>query len=325
MKSELNVLEVRHMVQELQCVVGARLNKVYASEAVLFQFHKSGEGKFFVEVAGPLIYIVQEKGEMPKAISGVCAKLRKHLEGKKLAALEQVGAERIVKLTFETQKETYYVFVELFAKGNVVLTDAARRILAATDEREFKDRKVMRGEVYELPPSKEDVFNLKEVPSSEKELAKVMGKTLAQEVLARGGGMKGYKSLLSEPFAPVQYEDGMVSSFSLVQSKKKGTKVTSFSELLVSEQPVKKKASPLEKKKVKVQEVIDAQLATLESCEAKIEELQRTGEFMYEHFQELQELLALVKAKKSANVKVGKFKATKFDPKTGEVTVEFAD
>lgn len=332
MKSEFNFLELRHMVGELQVLVGARLNKVYEPDGVLLQFHKSGEGKFLLRIHENLLWLTARKPEMPERISGFCAKVRKHLVGKKVEELVQVGSERIVRFRFETQKETYFLFVELFGKGNVVLTDAALKILAATEEHTWKDREVRRGVVYELPPQKESLFELEALPSKEKELAMLgLGKLLAKEVLARGGGLEAYRDVLAAPFSPRRYADGTLSPIKLEQYGEQGKKADSFSALIDdafmreqgAEEAKPAALSRLEKKRKKVLDVIKMQEQAARSLEKKADEAQRKGELVYEHFQELQEVLDAVKEKKSASgVSSGHVKAKRFTAKTGDVSVE---
>lgn len=330
MKDEFNFLDVHHMVNELQVLVGARLNKVYQPDGLLLQFHKSGEGKFLLRVSGSVLWLTESKPLMPEKLSGLCAKLRKHITGKKLTKLEQFGSERIVKFVFETQKETYFLIIELFAKGNVILTDENLKILSAFEERSWKDREVRRGKQYELPPQKANLFELTELPKTEKELATLgFGKLLAKEILARGGGVKGYKSLLAEKPSPRKYGEER-SPIVLKQFKEAGQPAESFSKLVDEvfgverEEQVKSEAlSKFEKKRQKLLDVIKMQSKTVESLEKKAADAQVIGEAIYEHFQDCQSVLDEVKKKKSAkDVKTGHVTAKSFSAKTGDVQVE---
>ena len=55
--------------------------------------------------------------------------LRKHLRNKRLESLKQLGFDRIVDLQFGTGDAAYHVFLELYDKGNIVLTDCDLIIL----------------------------------------------------------------------------------------------------------------------------------------------------------------------------------------------------
>lgn len=327
---EFNAFDVRCMVEELQQCVGSRINKIYEPDGVLFQLHKSGVGKFLLRVSGNVLWLTAHKPEMPKRLSRLCAKLRKHVEGKKLTALEQVNSERIVKLTLETQKETYYVFAELFGKGNIILADETGRVLIAKEERVWKDREIKQGVQYQLPPAKKDVFSLakEDMVKDEKKLAVLgLGTLLAREVLARGGDVGAYQSLLKERCSPVLYSSGEFGAFPLKQLDGTPKKYESFSALVdelmgvsAEEQKEKRVDKAFEKKRQKLLEVIELQRQTGEKLEARAVELQRKGEAVYEHFQELSEVLAAIKGNKKPGVPHVEVK--KVDRKTGKVLVK---
>jgi len=335
-KTELNFLELYFLVDELQFCVGSRVDKIYEPDGFLFQLHKSGSGKFFLRITSNVLWLAKEKPEAPEKFSGLCSSLRRYLEGKKLTKLEQLGSERIVKLTFETQKETFYLFIELFQNGNMILTDAARKILAAKEERAWKDREIKRGLNYIPPPAKKNLFELKEIPSDEKELASLgFGKLLAREIIARGGDFKAYQSLLKEILSPRAYAEEL-SPIKLWQFKEEGHPFKNFSELIDAKLPATMrmhKVSGAQKafaaKKEKLLEVINMQSKNIDSLEKEAIELQRKGELIYEHYQELKDILEeLNKAKAKFSLQEmkaklkGHAKIKDLNPKTSDVIIE---
>lgn len=330
MKTELNFLELHYLIEELQTCIGSRIDNIYAPDGLLLQLHKSGAGKIFLRITDKAMWIAKEK-PATEAVSGLCSLLRRHLEGKKLTKLEQIGSERIARFTFQTQKETFYLYVELFSNGNIILTDGDKKILAAKEERAWKDREIRRGQIYKLPPAKQNLFELKEIPSDEKTLASLgFGKLLAREIIARGD----YQSLLKEKASPHDYS-GELSPIKLEQFKE-GEAFTSFSELLDArlskslaagrEQRVSK---AYETRKAKIQEVIDIQSKNIEAMEKDALELQHKGELVYEHYQELKDILEeLNKAKAKFSLQEikaklkGHPKVKDLNPKTNDVVVE---
>jgi len=331
MTLEMSFLDVKYMVEELQVLVGARLQRIFQPDGLYLQFHKSGVGKFELRIEETVLWLTEKKPLMPTKVPGFCAKLRKHLKGKKCAALEQLGSERVVKFTFETQQETYFLFVELFGKGNIILADDKKTILAAFEERSWKDRDVRRKKIYELPPQKQNLFEIEQLPEEEKEIAALgFGRRLAKEILARGGGVDAWHAILKEPKRPHRYSDGHISPIELKQYGEEGERAESFSKLIddvlaVSSGEEKQQAqlSKVEKKRQKLSKVIETQEQTRKSLLEKAELAQRKGELVYEHFQDLQAILEEVKAKKSAkDVQAGAIKAKNFSAKTGDVTVE---
>jgi predicted ribosome quality control (RQC) complex YloA/Tae2 family protein len=67
------------------------------------------------------------KTAMPSAFT---AKLRKYLRTRRLDSLVQLGIDRAVRLTFGSGENAYHLFLEFYAKGNIVLTDHNHIILA---------------------------------------------------------------------------------------------------------------------------------------------------------------------------------------------------
>ena len=54
---------------------------------------------------------------------------------------------------FEIEKlEKYFLIIELFSKGNIILTDAKNVIITALENQEWKDRTIKPKEKYVFPP-----------------------------------------------------------------------------------------------------------------------------------------------------------------------------
>jgi len=82
--------------------------------------------------------------------SGYGAFLRKQISNKKVASFEQQSFDRIALIHFQD----FVLIFELFAKGNVVLTDKKNHILSAFRKEQWKDRSLRKGEEYKFPSSK---------------------------------------------------------------------------------------------------------------------------------------------------------------------------
>lgn len=69
--------------------------------------------------------------EWPKnpSPSGFSMKLRKHLKNKRIEVLRQMGLDRIVDFQFGTGEAAYHVILELYDRGNIILTDHEMNIL----------------------------------------------------------------------------------------------------------------------------------------------------------------------------------------------------
>lgn len=66
-------------------------------------------------------------------------KLRKHIKQKRLESVRQLGVDRIVDLQFGGDDRACHVIIELYDRGNVVLTDADYLILNILRPRTDKD------------------------------------------------------------------------------------------------------------------------------------------------------------------------------------------
>ncbi len=99
-KPELSAIELKAIVTELQILVGARINQIFQIKNEFFiQLHK--KEKFLLRIEpGKLIYLTKHKPEMEEP-SSFCMQLRKHLNGQTILAVEQINAQRIVKISFK--------------------------------------------------------------------------------------------------------------------------------------------------------------------------------------------------------------------------------
>lgn len=55
--------------------------------------------------------------------------MRKHLKNKRLESLTQIGVDRIIDLQFGTNEAAYHIILELYDRGNIILTDCDMIIL----------------------------------------------------------------------------------------------------------------------------------------------------------------------------------------------------
>jgi predicted ribosome quality control (RQC) complex YloA/Tae2 family protein len=68
-----------------------------------------------------------------------CAKLRKHLRGLRLEQISQIGTDRVILLQFGSGASRHALILELYAKGNIILTEGIHYTILA----------LLRSHVYE--------------------------------------------------------------------------------------------------------------------------------------------------------------------------------
>ncbi len=102
--------------------------------------------------------------EWPKnpAPSGFSMKLRKHINNKRLESLEQLGVDRVVDLTFGSGDAAYHVILELYDRGNVVLTDCDYKILNILRPRVQGEEKFLVRETYPVELARREYEKMSE-------------------------------------------------------------------------------------------------------------------------------------------------------------------
>jgi predicted ribosome quality control (RQC) complex YloA/Tae2 family protein len=176
-RSKFSALDLKAEIEYLQPILnGCKINSIYSlnNKTYLFKCGKAGiRVNFFVE-AGVRVYAQQnfvEKNEKP---NGFTLKLRKHLRSLFIKSIEQVGVERVVKISLsgidENNKDfIYYLFIELYAKGNIILTDHEVKILALLRSHAYSETaRCVVGEIYPLQEAAKyyiDTINIEEEAS----------------------------------------------------------------------------------------------------------------------------------------------------------------
>src|SRR4030042_586488 len=154
MKKELTGLELHYLIQELNLLLGSKVDKVYHpnKRELIINFYLSGKGKEILRVLVPnFIYITEHKQEYPQTPSGFCVLLRKHLENTRLKEINQLGFERIIEFVFEHKQGKRILIFELFSKGNIVLCKEDYTIIATLEVQRWSKRTVKLGVRYEYP------------------------------------------------------------------------------------------------------------------------------------------------------------------------------
>ncbi|XP_078482629.1 ribosome quality control complex subunit NEMF [Ciona intestinalis] len=132
MKSRFSTLDICAVLTEInEKVVGMRLVNVYDIDhkTYLFKLAKPDHKAMLLVESGIRIHLSEfdwPKNPMPSNFS---MKLRKHLRGRRLVSASQLGIDRIVDLQFGFEDASYHVFVELYDRGNIALSDCNDVIL----------------------------------------------------------------------------------------------------------------------------------------------------------------------------------------------------
>ncbi|KAF2368485.1 protein of unknown function DUF3441 [Trinorchestia longiramus] len=196
MKLTFTSFDIRATVSELKkSIVGLRVNQIYDVDhkTYLIKLHKPDhKAVLLIESASRLHTTVYEWPKNP-APSGFSMKLRKHLRNKRLEKIEQLGADRVVQLTFGSGPAEHHLIIELYDRGNITLTDANYTILIILRPRkDGEDTRFAAHEVYPInnirtvrePPSVEQISEALEKAKPSLNIKKVLN-----PLLDCGGGV----------------------------------------------------------------------------------------------------------------------------------------
>jgi predicted ribosome quality control (RQC) complex YloA/Tae2 family protein len=355
-KTEITAFELAFLVRELQPLVGERLDKFYVLDdrAVLLSFGN----KTLLQADPGRCWTPIDRPETPSQIHPFAAQMRKFIGNGKIAKLEQVCSERILALHILRSDKEFILYLEIFGRGNAILCDHAGTVINAL----ALNTRVARKSAYQLPESL-DTFHLSEqdfalrFAQSTDNVSKTLavqfglGKVVAEELCVRSGVAATdnatpehakdlyslLKLLLAQPLKPQLIYDGSIladvtpialDSF----ANRKRENVERFGAALarvfaVPASAVKEqKLSPVTKHLQKVEAMIAAQQKNLLELERKAAEEHQKGEYIYEHYQEIKQLLTdVLEAKKTMSWKEVKAKFPKIlelNEATADMTVD---
>ena len=151
-KRVMSSFDLLQIIRELKLVLlGSRVENLYnpGSTTILVALHPSRE---VVLEAGRRVHLTRYVLERPKAPSLFCSILRRDLRNGRLEEVDIEGFERIIYLAIGSMDKQYRLVVETFGSGNILLLDNEGKIVQALTYRRMRDRNILRGEAYKLPP-----------------------------------------------------------------------------------------------------------------------------------------------------------------------------
>lgn len=132
MKTTFTTVDLLAVVAELkQRVVGLRVAQIYDvdSKTYLIKLQKPEQKCVLLLESGSRVHTTEYEWPKSPAPSGFSMKLRKHLRNKRLEEVQQLGVDRVLDLKFGSQEAEHHIIVELYDRGNIVLTDSTYTIL----------------------------------------------------------------------------------------------------------------------------------------------------------------------------------------------------
>jgi len=150
MKTRYTTLDIVSVLGELQTLVGMRVNQVYDVDhkTYLFKLHKPEHKATLLVESGARIHTTEFEWPKNSAPSGFSMKLRKHIKNKRLEHLRQLGVDRVIDMQFGSGEAAYHLILEMYDRGNLVLTDFEFKILNILRPRVAGEDKFLVRETY---------------------------------------------------------------------------------------------------------------------------------------------------------------------------------
>lgn len=129
-------------------LVNSFIKKIYqvGANEFLFQLYRSDYKKahLFISLTKGISFMEVER---PDEASPLALILRRMLSERRITSIDQINFDRVVKITLHTGQE---LILELFREGNLIITNDGL-IDFAFNQREWKNRKIIKGEAYKPP------------------------------------------------------------------------------------------------------------------------------------------------------------------------------
>ncbi|KAL9233066.1 hypothetical protein vseg_008106 [Gypsophila vaccaria] len=138
-KVRMNTADVAAEVKCLRRLIGMRCSNVYDITPKTYMFKlmnssgvtESGESEkvLLLMESGVRLHTTEYVRDKSNTPSGFTLKLRKHIRTKRLEDVRQLGYDRIILFQFGLGVHAYYVILELYAQGNILLVDPEFTVL----------------------------------------------------------------------------------------------------------------------------------------------------------------------------------------------------
>ncbi|CAI9771813.1 unnamed protein product [Fraxinus pennsylvanica] len=138
-KVRMNTADVAAEVKCLRHLIGMRCSNVYDLSPKTYVFKlmnssgvtESGESEkvLLLMESGIRLHTTAYLRDKSNTPSGFTLKLRKHIRTRRLEDVRQLGYDRIILFQFGLGVNAHYLILELYAQGNILLTDSEYTVL----------------------------------------------------------------------------------------------------------------------------------------------------------------------------------------------------
>lgn len=277
-----------------QLVQTARITQIYRHDIMqlTFALHTT-QGKQFLILQPPRnLFLTQSQPGTNHKETGFGTFMRQNLKGVIIQKVEQIRSERTIAFRLPRGN----IYLELFNKGNVIVTDEKNIIQSILQKQVYKDRELKKGEVYDTPTSFDTLHASKEEFIAHMELHKDLDSLSLFFATRCGLGGKNAEIVCEKLGVDPQVK---VTDVDAEEAYNK------FQELINEEAnflDVEKEYFEGEEAEVnegvskeiqKMDKIIEKQKSTLEQIDKNVEVNQKFGEFIYENYQFFEEAKTL--------------------------------
>lgn len=149
---QIYTIEISALINELRDFIGYYIDKFYELDKAKFRFRISKRNSKI-----DLLCILSQRLSATNYIESVltptnfAVAVRKRITGFKIDSIDQINDDRIISLGLSKGEEKIFIIIEMFSKGNFILTDKEFKITLAYIRHKFRDRTIMHGEIYKHP------------------------------------------------------------------------------------------------------------------------------------------------------------------------------
>ncbi|MDI6798586.1 MAG: ribosome rescue protein RqcH [Candidatus Aenigmarchaeota archaeon] len=332
MKESITSLDLMFLVKEMkERLIGGRIRRIkQTNNTFIFEIYK--QERFFLKVIlDKAIYIAKASQRVEKP-TNFCMQLRKHLLNKTISNICQVEFDRIV----EMEVNGYRVILELFGKGNLILTDSSGLIIGILKQQVWKDRTLKPKAVYKYPPSNINPFRYdfiqfqKVLTQINKEIVKALasnfglGGTYTEEFCEKLGidksklasqleqkevdklyrffeqlktiELKPSIILDEKPIDAVPFEMVRYKDYKKIEFDSFGKAIEAYFESLEKKLEEEKELKIRKKEEGRIRRILEKQKLQLKTLERREEECRKIAKILYENYHAFNEILNSISA-----------------------------
>ncbi|HJJ55630.1 MAG TPA: NFACT family protein, partial [Methanocorpusculum sp.] len=320
--------DITSITSELSSLLPLWIGKIYQYDSETFGIRLNGENKnkhLLYIVNGIRAHLVTSLPNAPKNPSGYSMYLRKYIEGGKILSITQKSIERVIIVSIGKGPHEYKLIIELFDKGNVILTDKNYVILNALIFKKFRNREITQGTVYSMddmydPSSMTYDDFLRYISQSNNDLVHTLatkmslGGISSEEICAISGISKNmplkfanecqlrpiydtlieYINKLKTNIDPVIDSMGVFPIPSVIREPKKHFPTFSAALEEFYPKPIPIKTIETTEKLSREARIRKSQEEGLIKFENKIQEYTEISEIIYSHYTEVQEIIQIL-------------------------------